>query len=211
MIETRASQSIVDETTEELRRAAFRTPMDISGHRSSASSIPNFGMLRMPDATGASLLQMMTPPSASGYTVGSFADLVQHAVEELPGAVSRVSYQVFLEARPKGSANAAIEALARNPDFTHHFRNTQDLLLFTSMLQQYPELLDRSQRLLAMVSTSEQVESASIEVDVDDGRVLVWTHLNVEDRDRLQVQMKLFSDGERILGALADVVRLAMI
>lgn len=203
MIETRTSRSATDEPFDEFAGSAFHTPIGVSHPHDAASSFANASWNSVPNELSRNL--------GPDYTAASFSQFVHRAVHQRQRPDPRLPNWVFRETRSMMEPAAALEALSRAAEFTDLFESNRDLVLFVYIVQHYPDVLDRSMRLVAMAESSENVESVSIEVDDEDSCVLVWVNLDVEDNERLQVKMELFEEGERILGEMSGSIRLAMI
>lgn len=208
MIETRALHSSTGNVGDESKSLASRMPVHLGRHLDAASSIHGFDLSRI-STEDLSFLERIS--TGTSYATGAFSQSVPDAVKALKSATSHAPNEVFVLSGTRSAGANVIEALVQDRQFTALFESSQDLLQFASMLQQYPGLLVRTRSLVAQTHTSEHAESVSIEVDDEEGCVLVWVRLNVADAERLEVKMRLFEEGQRVLGDLADVVRLAMI
>lgn len=143
------------------------------------------------------------------YTSGAGSEYVQEAVmlrRQMQTAPSRI---VFLPSSAQEQTSHMVEELAQDTEFLGLFESRDDLVRFTAMLPEHPELLKRTMTLAESMRASDFVGSVSIEVDEEDGDVVVWTALNVDDDSRLQVKMQLFEEAQSILGPLTALVLLA--
>lgn len=150
------------------------------------------------------------PTHVTRYTTGAASEYVQNAVTSLRRMQAGPRGTIFVPSHTVATPEIAAE-LAQDTALLRLFQSRDDIVRFISMLHVYPDLLNRTKTLISAMRGSEHVESIQIEADEEDGDVVVWANLAVDDADRLRVKMQLFEEAQGILGPLSDVVLLAMV
>lgn len=150
------------------------------------------------------------PTQPSRYTTGAESEYVQNAVTSLRHMQAGPRGTIFVPSHTVATPDIAGE-LARDTALLQLFQSRDDIVRFISLLHGHPDLLNRTKTLIDAMRVSGFVESIQIETDEEDGDVVVWASLAVEDADRLSVKMSLFEEAQKILGSLSDVILLAMV
>lgn len=178
-------------------------------HVSSVSTFANVPAARHIGRAGTRDV-VFHPTQVTRYTTGAESEYVQNAVTSLRHMQAGPRGTIFVPSHTVAIPDIAGE-LARDTALLQLFQSRDDIVRFISMLHVHPDLLSRTKTLIDAMRASGLVESIQIETDEEDGDVVVWANLAVEDADRLSVKMRLFEEAQNILGPLSDVVLLAMV